>query len=104
MMTDQFFDSSDKAVSPIRAGMIGKSRYPWETVPPGKSFMIADKNQIKFKTLRSLASSMGKKFSKKFRAVEHENCYEVACLKMTEEQAIQTSSNVVEALGKIEGE
>lgn len=97
-----FFDSSDKAKVGKR---VVQRKYPWNEVPAGKSFPVAREN-TKFNTLRSLASLQGKKLGKRFRVIDHgSGAYEVACLHMTEAEAVQASSNVVEALGKIkEGE
>lgn len=95
----EFFDSSDKAKAGTR---VVQRKYPWEEVPIGKSFPVPREN-IKFNVLRSLASLQGKKLKKKFRVIDHEvGPYEVACLAMTETEAVQTSSNVVEALNKLE--
>lgn len=100
-MTDNnFFDNSDRAKQPYTRKLF-KPTYPWREVPVGKSFPVAKAN-IKFKTLRSLASKTGKELGKRFRVIEHEgDVYEVACLPVEEAVAIQTSSNVVEALDKI---
>lgn len=79
---------------------VGKAKYPWRDVPLGKSFTINNKNDIKFKVLRSLASKMGKKLGRKFRVAEHPSCYEVVYLTTTE--AIQSSS--IEALKREKAE
>jgi hypothetical protein len=97
MMKDfNFFDSS-----PAAKQVIARTKYPWTQVPVGKSFPVPKAN-ISLKTLRSLASKTGKDLGKRFRVIDHEgDVYEVACLAMNEDEAIATSSNVVEALEKI---
>lgn len=101
-MTDNnFFDNSDRAKQPYTRKLF-KPTYPWREVPVGKSFAVP-KSNIQFKTLRSLASKTGKELGKRFRVIDHEgNVYEVACLPMDEASAIATSSNVVEAMGKMD--
>jgi hypothetical protein len=100
-MSYEFFDSSDKAKT-TRANPVGVTKYPWKVIPVGKSFVVPREN-IKFSVLRSLASKSGKVVGKKFRVIDHGEGrpYEVACLQMTETEAVATSSNVVEALGKL---
>ena len=94
----EFYNSSDKAKNIVRGRKVGESKYPWVQVPIGKSFTVPRDN-IKFDVLRSLASRTGKKLGKFFRVVDHgSGPYEVACLPMTDTEAVQKSSNVVEAL------
>lgn len=95
-----FKSSPQAAIIPIKKGM---PKYPWVEVQPGYSFVISS-TDMKFTTARSFASRMQKKFGKKFRVIDHgtEVGYEVACLPMSEDQIIQTSSNVIEANDKIE--
>jgi len=95
------FKSSPQAgITTIRKGI---PKYPWVEVQPGFSFII-NPTDMQLNTARSFASRMQKKFGKKFRVIDHgaEVGYEVACLPMTEDEAIQTSSNVIEANDKIE--
>lgn len=95
----QFFPPSKKALE-TKAGnkLIGVPKYPWADVPVGMSFPVPREN-IKFNVLRSLASITGKKLGKKFRAIDHgEGPYEVYCVPMTDAEASQKTSNVVEAL------
>lgn len=97
----QFFDNSPAAVAK-RVGRVGLQKYPWNTVPAGKSFAVV-RNDIKFNVLRSLASRTGKKLNRKFRVIDHKDNgpYEVAHLVMSEDEAVATSSNVIEALNKM---
>lgn len=96
----QFFDSSPKAVQMRKGRQPGEKKYPWSEVPVGKSFVV-QRNDIKFEVLRSLASRTGKKLGKKFRVVDHgSGPYEVACLPMSEQQAVASSDNIVDALKK----
>jgi hypothetical protein len=101
-MTDyKFFDSSPEAKAPY-VRKVGHPKYPWKVVPVGKSFPVP-KADIKFSTLRSLASKTGSELGKRFRVIDHEgDVYEVACLPMAEDEAIATSNNVVEALEKMD--
>jgi hypothetical protein len=96
-----FFDNSDRATQPY-VRKIAQPKYPWKEVPIGKSFAV-QKSNISLKTLRSLASKTGKDLGKKFRVIDHDgDVYEVACLPMEEKEAIATSSNLIQALDKIE--
>jgi|SRR5882672_6555741 len=100
-MTDfNFFDSSQQAKEG-KVNTVGKTKYPWREVPVGKSFPVPKVN-ISFKTLRSLASKTGKELRKRFRVVNHDgDVYEVACLPMDEQTAIQSSSGIVDTLNKM---
>lgn len=93
--------SSAQAGATLVRGITKK--YPWETIKVGESFPVYY-NEMKLTSLRPYANRMAKKFGKRFQVINHgpEIGYEVACLLMEEKQAIETSSNVVEALGKIE--
>lgn len=98
-MDYEFFDSSEKATTtPTKTA--GVKKYPWKEVPLGKSFTVPREN-IKFNVLRSLASRTGKEVGRKFRVIDHgQGPYEVAHVRQTEEEAVKSSKNVVEALGK----
>lgn len=97
----QIFPSSEKVMQ-IKTRR--EAKYPWQELRAGQSFQVSY-SEIALDSLRPLASRMGKKFGKRFRVVDHGEKvgYEVACLPMTETEAIQTSSNVVDALRKVEG-
>lgn len=56
-----------------------KFDFPWDTIKVGESFKVP-KNVIKFGTLKPKASIAGKKLNKKFKVVEHFDCYEVGRL------------------------
>lgn len=93
----QIFQSSQQALDKPRRG-IREAKYPWKNITAGQSFSV-NHSEIKLNSLRPLVSRMAKKFNKKFRVIDHgeEAGYEVACIHMTEVEAIQSSSNVVEA-------
>lgn len=95
-------DSSPQSSEPIKRHAF-TPKYPWSTIPIGKSFIITH-NEMKITSLRPFANRMGKKYGKKFRVIDHgpETGYEVACKPMEEKRAIEASSNIVEALGKME--
>lgn len=57
----------------------GKYNFPWDTIECGQSFAVP-KDEIKLLTLRPMATAKGKKLNKKFRVVEHDDCYEVGRL------------------------
>ena len=57
-----------------------KYDFPWNTIDCGQSFMV-DKSLIKGVTLRPLCSIKGKELGKKFKMVEHNDCYEVGRVK-----------------------
>lgn len=99
----QLYPSSPQALDkPVRG--IREAKYPWNEIQPGQSFSI-DYDEIKIDSLRPFVSRMAKKFNKKFRVVDHGEKvgYEVACLAMTEAEAVQSSSNVVEAMNNLGG-
>lgn len=100
----EFFDNSSAAVT-MRVGRgVGERKYPWDTVPAGKSFAVV-RDDIKFSVLRSLASRTGKKLGRKFRVVDHgSGPYEVAHLVQTEAEVVVTSGTLIEALNKIKKE
>jgi len=78
----EFFDASPEALSKTR-----KIKYPWDSIPVGKSYTFAD-NEVKFGTLRSMASKMGKKLGKTFKVVHHveHKVYEIACVGIVEDE------------------
>lgn len=94
-------DSSPQSSEPIKRHAF-TPKYPWSTVPIGKSFVVAH-NEMKLTSLRPFANRMGKKFGKKFRVVDHgpEIGYEVACKPMDEQTAIQSSTGIVDTLNKM---
>lgn len=96
-----FKSSPQAAITPIKKGM---PKYPWVEVQPGYSFVI-NSTDMKFTTARSFASRMQKKFGKKFRVIDHgpEVGYEVACLPMTESEAVQAGGSVIDTLNKMGG-
>ncbi len=69
----EFFPSSDRAVaqasSPRKFGGI-VAKYPWRTVPVGKSFIV-QQGEIKGSSLVSLAYKTGKRLGMKFIVVVH---------------------------------
>lgn len=97
-----FFEPSSKALDNRKGNpKIGEAKYPWKTVPVGRSFAVPREN-IKLAVLRSLASRTGKALGKKFKVVDHgQGAYEVYHKPMTEVEAVQSSDNVVEALRKL---
>lgn len=81
---------------------IGKVKYPFATIRAGESFpiMFSEMNE---KSVHPYVSRMRKKYQKNFKVtkfVEH-NCYLISCMSMSQEQAIQSSTNIVDALRKI---
>lgn len=69
----EFFDTSEKA----RAF----EKYPWRSLPEGKSFFIDTKVYIvKLQTIQSSASRWSKKLKRRFKVVAHESGIEVARL------------------------
>lgn len=98
----QLYASSPRALDkPVRG--IREAKYPWKDITVGQSFSIAY-SEIKIESLRPFVSRMAKKFGKKFRVIDHgeEAGYEIACIPMSESEAVATSSNLIEALGKME--
>lgn len=94
------FKSSPQAgVTPIRKGI---PKYPWVEVQPGFSFVI-NSSDMKLATARSFASRMQKKFGKKFRVINHgpEVGYEIACLPMSEVEAVSSGGGVPDTLNKM---
>lgn len=79
-----FFESSERAKTVDNDGakaQIGKEKYPWRSLPEGKSFII-DTNIVivKLQTMQSAASRWSKKLNRRFRVVMHNNVIEVARL------------------------
>lgn len=62
----EFFPSSDRAV--LKSGR--RMKYPWRTVPVGKSFAVA-RGEIKEASLMSLAYKTGDRLGMKFVVVVH---------------------------------
>lgn len=69
----EFFPSSDRAVlkaeRPVKRGGLN-AKYPWRTVPVGKSFAVA-RGEIKVTSLVSLAYKTGKRLGMKFIVIVH---------------------------------
>lgn len=69
----EFFPSSDMAVkkaeTPVKRGGLN-AKYPWRTVPVGKSFAVLQ-GEIKGASLVSLAYKTGKRLGMKFIVVVH---------------------------------
>ncbi len=75
-MTDYpIFQSSPKIKEDRRTNI--KRNFPWNTIDCGQSFAV-QLNEMKFITLRAMASVKGKKLHKRFKVVQHEEVYEVA--------------------------
>lgn len=53
-----------------------KYKESFNLCPVGKSFMI-DLNDVKITTLRPAVSKLSKELKKKFKVIEHSNCYEI---------------------------
>lgn len=76
-MTDlEFKKPSEAALSEVKKKWITKYENYFRLCPIGQSFII-DPADVSFKTLRPAASKIGKEQGKKFKCVNHENCYEV---------------------------
>lgn len=75
MSDTTIFSSSPQLTTP----KVIKHKYPWNELECGQSFAIP-KDRIKLLTLRPMATAKGKKLNKKFRVVEHGDCYEVGRL------------------------
>lgn len=98
-----FVDSSDRAKTVDADGakaQIGLEKYPWRSLPVGKSFFIDTKtSQVKLSTLQSSASRWSKKLNRKFRVVKWEGGIEVARLpdaEETKEEAVREAEVRVE--------
>lgn len=78
MNTRQTFKSSAKAAQSRRSP--NKRDWPWDTIECGHSFRV-ELHEIKPQTLRPICSIKGRELGKKFRMIQHENCYEVARVK-----------------------
>lgn len=77
MESKQIIQSSERITQDRRKFRnISNRNWPWNLLDCGQSFAV-QKDEIKFKTLRSICSIKGKQFGKRFKAVEHDNCYEV---------------------------
>ena len=66
----EIFESSSKL------SQVKKDWMAWKTIEIGQSFAVP-LDQGKLANLRSKCWAMGKKLNKKFRVVQHENCYEI---------------------------
>lgn len=73
------------------------AKYPWATIGVGESFPILH-NEMKRSSVDPFVSRMSKKHNKRFQVTDCPDygCYLISCI-----EAIQTSSNVVEALHKL---
>jgi hypothetical protein len=94
----EFFDSSERAKTVDPDGsrpQIGVEKYPWRSLPVGKSFFINTKeNTVKLQTMQSAASRWSKKLAKVFRVVKHDDGIEVARL-TDNDKAVQEHLNTV---------
>ena len=78
------FPSSPAALSiegdnkPKAVGMV---KYPWRSLPVGKSFSIPLDGNVKFETINNNCYKWSKKLNCIFRAFKHETCIEVARLR-----------------------
>lgn len=79
-----------------------KTKYPFATTPIGESFPVLYTEMGK-KSLLPYVSRMGKKHNKKFVVTDcpEYQCHLISCIPMTETEAVQSSSNVVEASSKL---
>ena len=70
-----FFDSSATALAmddPSTYRKIGIEKYPWRSLPVGKSFHInITEGQPKFNTIQNSCYKWSEKLGRKFRAVNH---------------------------------
>jgi hypothetical protein len=91
-----FIDSSERAKTPTtdsNQSQIGIQKYPWRTLPEGKSFFIdTNTNAVKLQTIQSAACRWSKKLTKKFRVLNWPNGIEVARLPMHEVEPRPTIS------------
>jgi len=65
------FPSSAMATA-TKITKIGSPKYPWSTMDVGTSFHVAT-GEATYATIRNSCSKMGKKFKRKFRAIDHGN-------------------------------
>lgn len=85
-MTTNFdiIDSSERARTVDADGaraQIGIEKYPWRSLPIGKSFYVdTEKNTVKLQTMQSAASRWSKKLNRQFRAIKWEKGIEIARL------------------------
>lgn len=70
-----FMDPSPAAIA-AEETWLEKYQEMFNTCPVNKSFKI-DLNDVKLTTLRPAVSKLSKAANKKFRVIEHTDCYEV---------------------------
>lgn len=76
-MIPEFKDPSDRAANDQRkATWLEEYEVAFDLCPVNKSFSMP-KIKCKFKTLCATASRIGKNQNKKFKCVEHSDCYEI---------------------------
>lgn len=61
--------------------VVGAEKYPWRSLPVGKSFSIPLDGNVKFETINNSCYKWSKKLNCIFRAFKHETCIEVARLR-----------------------
>lgn len=76
----EFLNPSPQALAAADNLSNRKTKYPWASVPQGKSFAIP-KSAMKWTTLKPYAIKMGKKYNRSFVVIEHEEYWEVSCVK-----------------------
>lgn len=75
-MTRQIYNSS-----PMMKKHKGlKYDWPWRDLECGQSFDVP-KTELKFTTLRAMASQKGSELQRKFRVLEHNDHYEIGRIK-----------------------
>lgn len=75
-MTDLEFKQPSELAKSTKQRWLAKYEKYFQLCPIGQSFMI-NPADVSFKTLRPTVSKIGKEQGKKFKCVNHENCYEV---------------------------
>lgn len=80
-MPYEIMPSSEKMKEQAEKKRIGEEKYPWKELQIGQSFAVPVAN-LKFNSLRSQASIVGKRLKRRFRVIEHSDgkVYEVALI------------------------
>lgn len=94
----EFFDTSERAKTVDTDGaraQIGAEKYPWRTLPIGKSFYINTKTSpVKLQTIQSAASRWSKKLQRNFRVIYWKEQEGIEVARLPDKGSTDVSSNI----------
>jgi hypothetical protein len=88
----EFVQPSEKALKATCNEFQKKYNFPFEKCPVGMSFVVRKDEVSAIGVLRSLCTRQGQRWGKQFRVTEHEDRFEISCVRLRDEGPQQPKS------------